>query len=122
MDELDHSNKEKEIAFLEQALIKLTGEPEVLIVEDDSVDEQVLIRGLKNFYCRITACRTGEEAISLIKRKRFDFIFLDVKLPDVDGFQILKNTEPNRRGSAVVMLSFSKPISEEALNLMFVKR
>jgi|ERR1051326_5225039 len=118
----DAEDRKKEIAFLEQALVKLTGEPEVLIVEDDATDEFLLLRGLNQFFCRVTTCRSGEEAIQLIKNKRFDFIFLDMKLPDVDGFQILKSTEANRRGTAVVMLSFSKPISDDALGRMFVRR
>ncbi len=112
----------KEIAFLEQALVRLTGEPEVLVVEDDENDELMLLKGLSKFHCKVSACRSGDEAIGLIKRKRFDFIFLDIRLPDVDGFSILKETEANRRGTAVVMLSFSKPISDAALSIMFVRR
>lgn len=118
----EYEDKQKEIAFLERALVRLTGEPTVLVVEDDRMDEMLLLRGLKNYYCQVTVCRTGEEAIEIIKRKRFDFIFLDIKLPDIDGFQILRETEKNRQGTAVVMLSFSKPLSDAALSSMFIRR
>ncbi len=62
----------------------------VLIVED----EQQLAKALKfkfaNSGLEATAVYNGEEAIALIEKEKFDVILLDLMMPKVDGFGVLK--------------------------------
>ena len=38
----------------------------------------------------VAECRNGREAIDVIRRERPDLIFLDIQMPDMDGFKVLR--------------------------------
>lgn len=64
----------------------------VLIVEDDPMVIQVnkeFVKGVPGFEV-VDVARTGIEALSIIKNKQLDLVLLDIYLPDLDGFQVLK--------------------------------
>jgi len=66
----------------------------VLIAEDDLKSRAQLVKALHH-RARCTTVENGEEAISayrksLKKRKPFDFVLLDVTMPNVNGFEVLK--------------------------------
>lgn len=62
----------------------------VLLVEDDSSTMELLSRFLGRFYC-IIACSSGERAIqSLYTDDGIDVIVTDLRMPGVNGFDILR--------------------------------
>ncbi len=62
----------------------------ILQVEDDEPTAKVVAQALisKGFSCDIT--RLGEEAIDLATRNTYDLILLDIMLPDIDGYEVLR--------------------------------
>ena len=40
-------------------------------------------------------CGNGTEAVSLIKQKKPDLVFLDIQMPDLDGFGVIDKLDPN---------------------------
>ncbi|MSQ42336.1 MAG: response regulator transcription factor [Dehalococcoidia bacterium] len=59
----------------------------VLVVEDELVVRELIVRQLQGFgYCA-TAVASGEEALALLDRERFDLVLLDVGLPGISGFE-----------------------------------
>ncbi len=63
---------------------------ELLIVEDDQVQSQSLVELLGDMDVRTTAAATGEEALARLKEQPFDCMILDLGLPDMAGFDLLK--------------------------------
>lgn len=65
-----------------------TGQPTVLVVDDDPALQALFKQFLKKAGFGRLVVGTGTEAISLAKKQRFDFVFLDLKLPDVPGDEV----------------------------------
>jgi two-component system, cell cycle response regulator DivK len=61
-----------------------------LVIEDNKDNMALIIFILeKNGYSTIRA-ENGREGIALAKKELPDFILLDIQLPDIDGFEVLK--------------------------------
>ena len=59
---------------------------EVLVVEDDAVTRQILLRILTDRDYRVSAFGTAEEAMRACEEKIYPLLFLDLVLPGADGF------------------------------------
>ncbi|MTW09881.1 diguanylate cyclase [Pseudoduganella eburnea] len=61
----------------------------VLIADDDGINRQVLASLLKPDYVVLLA-KTGEQAIERAQRHLPDLLMLDVMMPDMDGYEVLR--------------------------------
>ncbi len=66
----------------------------ILIVEDGKIGRKILVDTLQDTY-HIKAVSTGREAMQMVRRFRPHLILLDIILPDVNGFDILKELKDN---------------------------
>lgn len=82
-------------------------EPLVLVVDDDEANRELLLDELEFIGCRGIAAAGGEEALALIDRDDVDVVLLDVLMPSMDGFEVLRRLQSNpaRRMLPVVMIS-----------------
>jgi DNA-binding NtrC family response regulator len=64
--------------------------PSILIVDDDDVMQETLSDVLIKRGYEIFSVGSGNGALSVIKKNIIDLILLDMKLPDVDGLEVLK--------------------------------
>jgi DNA-binding response OmpR family regulator len=62
----------------------------VLLVDDDPNFAQSVVLMLEDVGHRCVATTSGEEAIELAKTRDFDFILLDLLLPDIDGYEVIE--------------------------------
>ncbi|WP_434624720.1 ATP-binding protein [Azospirillum sp. B2RO_4] len=62
----------------------------LLLVEDDAINREVALGLLSDAGHRITVAETGEKALDLATRRRFDAILLDIRLPDIDGPEVAR--------------------------------
>lgn len=77
-----------------------------LVVDDDQPIRGMLRRVLERENCEVELARDGFEAIELLKQRPFDIILLDLMLPRVDGFGVLRflrNSCPELLDHVVVM-------------------
>lgn len=68
----------------------------VLIVDDEPLARRNLLlrlRGVPGFEVA-GECSTGGEAIVAVRERRPDLIFLDIRMPDMDGFAVLEAIDP----------------------------
>lgn len=61
----------------------------ILIVEDDELSRELLKRRLQADNHTISTASTGKKALNLLKKQKFNFILLDIMLPDIDGVTVL---------------------------------
>lgn len=79
----------------------------ILIVDDVPKNIQVLAHLLREEGYRMAFAQNGEDALSHITRGRFDLILLDIMMPEMDGFEVLKRlkSKPETRDIPVIFLT-----------------
>ena len=83
---------------LEQAFVKIGDMIErniknLLIVEDDKVLRENIVKLIGNGDVKIKAVGSGREAIEELKSNAYDCMILDLKLPDISGFEVLNRLD-----------------------------
>ncbi|HOX22091.1 MAG TPA: PAS domain S-box protein, partial [Elusimicrobiales bacterium] len=62
----------------------------VLVVEDNPINLNLARLMLENAGFEVTAAGSGTEALELFRARRFDFIFLDLEMPDRNGYDTVR--------------------------------
>lgn len=77
----------------------------VLVVDDDMQTS----KGLRDFFrskgAAIDLAETGEDALDLARHYEYDLILLDVLLPDMEGYDVLRKLRSAKIGTPVLMMS-----------------
>ncbi|HIB64265.1 MAG TPA: response regulator [Phycisphaerales bacterium] len=82
----------------------------ILIVEDDESMNKILVETLEDEEHQVTAAFNGQEALELAKRTSFDLIITDVRLPGMDGIEVveaLKKTESGPLLKSIVITGYA---------------
>ena len=86
-------------------------EARLLVVDDTPVNLVVAKGMLKEFQCQVDTAESGEEALDLIAANRYDIIFLDHKMPGMDGIETLTKARdidgPSRLAKYVALTAHS---------------
>jgi CheY-like chemotaxis protein len=64
--------------------------PQILIVDDDGNDVALFRSILERGGYSVSGLQSGKLAVSAIREKAFDLVILDLNIPDMDGFEILR--------------------------------
>ncbi|MDR1900668.1 MAG: response regulator transcription factor [Treponema sp.] len=77
----------------------------ILIIEDDDDIQEILSLAMAKENWSLRAAKTGEEGLAVLKQNPADCIILDIMLPGIDGFKVLKKIkgEPEMKGIPVIM-------------------
>ena len=71
----------------------------ILVAEDHSVNQVVINMMLKKLgYSNLTLVENGVQAVEKTKQEDFDFILMDVQMPELDGFQATQLIREQLRG------------------------
>ena len=76
----------------------------VLIVEDDPATRRMLEKLFASEGYQVTACPDGETALDCHARDPFSFVALDLGLPGIDGFEVVRRIRALPDGDAVYIL------------------
>ncbi len=66
-----------------------TSRPSALVVDDERINLLIFNKMLTSFGVESTNASNGYECMGLCSKRRFDFIFLDIRMPGMDGFDTL---------------------------------
>jgi CheY-like chemotaxis protein len=92
---------------------------ELLVVEDDDVQRMSVVELIGNGDVRTTAVGTGQEALNRLKEQRFDCMVLDLKLPDMTGFELIEQlqTDPGQTDLPIIVYTGKELTRKEELHL-----
>lgn len=79
----------------------------ILFVEDETSLQVAIGESLKKVGYSINVAGDGEQALDFIKNNDYDLIILDIILPKIDGFEVLKEIKqmPNKKEIPVLILT-----------------
>ncbi len=77
----------------------------ILVVDDDPSLLTLLKMRLHSMGFAVTACGTGEDALNRAKEDPYDFAILDLRLPDVDGLDLMEELHQHQTQLPVLILT-----------------
>ena len=80
----------------------------VLIVDDIELNLKVVEKMMSRYKCQIRTAHNGQEAIDSISQQQPDLIILDLLMPGIDGFEVLRRIRAGEAGdpeTIVIILS-----------------
>jgi len=91
----------------------------ILVIDDEANLRKTLTRILQKIGCTVTNAAKGTEGIKILSNARFDLIFLDLRLPDIHGIELLRQIRQLDQQVSVIVLTGHGSINSavEALHL-----
>lgn len=88
----------------------------VLVVDDNLINRKVITGFLKKYRFELSEAASGPEAISLVKEKRFDLIFMDHMMPGMDGVEAadIIRRECGENGAKAIIIALTANAMEGA--------
>jgi DNA-binding NtrC family response regulator len=77
----------------------------VLVVDDEESPKMVLRLELLDAGFSVQVASDGDEAIAAIEKEKFDLVLLDIKMPRVNGFEVLKFIKEKYGDTRVIMMT-----------------
>jgi two-component system OmpR family response regulator len=77
----------------------------ILIVEDDAMLAEAVSSALRQSAHLVSLARSGDEADRALSTSEYDLVLLDLGLPRIDGFEVLKRLRQRRSRVPVIILT-----------------
>jgi two-component system cell cycle response regulator CtrA len=91
----------------------------VLLIEDDGATAQSIELMLKSDRVNVYTTDLGKEGADLGKLYDYDIILLDLNLPDMSGFEVLRSLRASKVGTPILILSGLAGIEDKVKGLGF---
>ena len=103
---------ESEIA--DNASVDLNGK-RILVVDDVDVNREILVLMLENTGAVIHEARTGDEAVRMFSKDKYDLVLMDLHMPVMNGYNATKNIRslPMQWANLIPIISVSAESSME---------
>jgi len=88
----------------------------ILIIDDDVQLTELLIEFLASHKYKVVAKHTPEEGLEYLEKKETNVIILDIMLPGMDGFQVLRKIRENL-ATPVIMLTARGEVTDRIVGL-----
>jgi len=88
VDKLDHRIKNIESAFSQRR--------KILIVDDEPLNVQLMENQLAQYSYDTIAAYCGEDALEIVEKELPDLIILDIVMPGIDGFEVIRAIRANK--------------------------
>lgn len=87
----------------------------LLLVEDTMTMRLLMSEQVREMGHQVTTAKNGKEAVDLLEKQQFDLILLDIYMPELDGFGVLKVLKKDARWQQIPVLMISVASEQEAV-------
>lgn len=77
----------------------------IAVVDDDFVIQELIKTTFGAINAQVEAYSSGQEFVDAVKSRSYDLVFLDIRMPGMDGFQVLKRLHSEDIDLPVIILS-----------------
>lgn len=97
----------------------MTPSGHILIIDDEATLRQTMARILLRAGFEVTTVASGKETLSIIKEHSFDLVYLDIRMPDMNGLEVLKTIHTQYPEMPVILFTAQPDLHSavEALRL-----
>ena len=96
--------------FLQNSFNEIFLKGKCLVVDDFEPNRIYIIQSLKNTGLELYEAESGEEALAAVNKIKPDIILLDIKLPDIDGYEVLRRLKENSATSVIPVIAVTAGI------------
>ncbi len=89
----------------------------ILVVEDEKDLNNIITKHLKKNNFSVDSVFNGEEALEYLEYGAYDLIVLDIMLPKLNGYEVVKKLRENKNETAVLMLTARDSIDDKIKGL-----
>ena len=89
----------------------------LLVVEDEKKLNELITKKLEKEYYGVDSCFDGEEAIRYVEGTEYDAIILDIMLPKLDGFEVIKKIRAKKNKVPILLLTARDNIDDKVKGL-----
>lgn len=96
-------------------LVQLTEETKKLtamVVEDESVANELLSSTFKNFFSDVYSAFNGKEALEMYEKTSPDVVFVDIVMPEMDGIELSRKLREKNPNQIIIVISASNDIQK----------
>jgi DNA-binding NtrC family response regulator len=90
----------------------------ILTVDDDKIVHSVYRRVLSDDRYEIVSAFSGQECLAMLARDVFDMVLLDIRMPDMDGIQVLEHIRRGEDPDVAVIIVTGKGTLESAIEAL----
>ena len=77
----------------------------ILVVDDERIIREGCSRLLTKAGHQVISAQNGQEALELLQQDHFDMVLLDIKMPEVDGMQVMEVLRRNQTDLIVLVIT-----------------
>ena len=96
-----------------ESVLRVDDTPHVLIIDDDEVSRYVLRSMLANQQLRFTEVTAGLQGLLQAREMKPDIIILDLKMPDLSGFEVLKALKLDPETSSIPVIIHTSKVLDQ---------
>lgn len=89
----------------------------ILVVEDEAGISSFIAQGLAEEGMEAVVAATGSAAVEQVLESEFDLVILDIGLPDMDGFEVLKQIRGQDASMPVIILTARSSVEDTVAGL-----
>ena len=85
----------------------------ILVVEDSAINQKVMAAMLSSIGLEHSLANDGLEAVEAFRESAFDLVFMDIHMPNMDGYEATRKIRKMRNGDSCTIVALSAGVLQE---------